>query len=248
MRIQDISPKTLKSLEEGNLQTRTLVEGLAIRQEILLKNVFPQLSSQVDEHLLGLGNMGITHRMRSIGEFLAQRTDEKGLLFCLEHPSDTVRGWACFLMANQPFQRISELLNRVRPLAKDPHFGVREWAWLAVRDSIVRDLPEALNCLAGWSLESSENLRRFASESTRPRGVWCSHIKELKKNPELALPLLEPLKSDPSRYVQDSVANWLNDAGKSQPEWVSSLCDSWIRQSQTKETGYICRRAQRNLK
>jgi 3-methyladenine DNA glycosylase AlkC len=59
--------------------------------------------------------------------------------------------------------------------------------------------------------------------------------------------MLEPLKSDPSRYVQNSVANWLNDAGKTQPEWVERICVKWERASRTPETQYIVRRARRSL-
>lgn len=58
---------------------------------------------------------------------------------------------------------------------------------------------------------------------------------------------LENLKSDPSKYVQDSVANWMNDAGKTQPEFVIEICKKWKQESPTKETNYIIKRALRSL-
>jgi 3-methyladenine DNA glycosylase AlkC len=152
------------------------------------------------------------------------------------------------LLATADELTLGERLVLIRPLADDEHFGVREWAWLALRPRLTGELEATLFQLHEWVHAESENLRRFAIEVTRPRGVWCAHWPALQEKPQRALPLLEALRNDPSRYVQNSVANWLNDASRTQPRWVEQLCAHWLRESPTRNTGYICRRAQRNLR
>jgi 3-methyladenine DNA glycosylase AlkC len=69
----------------------------------------------------------------------------------------------------------------------------------------------------------------------------------LKKEPWRGLPLLQALRADPSRYVQNSVANWLNDAAKTQPDWVRGVCAQWSGGTVPPATAYILRRAQRSI-
>jgi 3-methyladenine DNA glycosylase AlkC len=164
-----------------------------------------------------------------------------------EQVSDSARCWAAYLLGFDAYLSIDEKLQRLQAFAADEHFGVREIAWLAVRSDIIKHLPEALSILEGWTKNNDENIRRFASEATRPRGVWCAHISALKKQPELAQNLLEPLKSDPAKYVRDSVGNWLNDASKDQPDWVKRICYRWQNETDTKETAYIIKRALRTI-
>ena len=56
------------------------------------------------------------------------------------------------------------------------------------------------------------------------------------------------MRADPEKYVQDSVSNWLNDAAKSQPNWVRDLVDSWADGCDDKNTLRICRRAVRSIR
>lgn len=80
--------------------------------------------------------------------------------------------------------------------------------------------------------------------------MWCGHIQLLKDRPETALPLLEALKADPEKYVQDSVANWLNDAAKTRPDFVKTVTSRWLVDMAGKPgeaaTQRICKRGLRS--
>ena len=130
-------------------------------------------------------------------------------------------------------------LEAARPFAADRSVAVRECAWDSFRPYIAADLIKGIGLLKSWVRDPDPNIRRCAVEATRPRGVWTAHIEELKQEPEPGLPLLEPLRSDPSDYVRRSVANWLNDASKSRPDWVRAVCARWTRESETSQTAWI---------
>ena len=238
-----LDPKRLQGLNQGVLETKNLMEGLAVDLQQLLAIASPSIQHQIDREL------GILKRMKSVGQAGWQQLGSKGFDAWIKHPSDTVRGWACYMVGEMDADIITKL-KHIKPLADDSHFGVREWAWIAIRNDILADLPAVIKWLSKeWVPHASANLRRFASEATRPRGVWCAHSDLLKKDPSLGLPIIEPLKADPEKYVQLSVANWLNDAGKSHPDWVKDLTQRWLKE--TKEnaaTQKIVKRGLRNLK
>ncbi len=246
-RSADIPPDVRNALSLGRLQSVTLVEGLAVDQARLLRAVFPALPGQVLEAAAQICERGILQRMVGLGALLLDTQGSAAIAVCQAHASDTVRGWACFMVGAQPGLALAERLEAIRPLADDAHFGVREWAWMAVRPHLVQELDAAVAQLAAWTADPSERLRRFACEALRPRGVWCAHIAALKQQPERALPILSPLRADASVYVQDSVANWLNDAGKDQPAWVSALCAQWLQGEASAATRRTCQRVLRNL-
>jgi 3-methyladenine DNA glycosylase AlkC len=146
-----------------------------------------------------------------------------------------------------PDVELAERLRMARAFASDPNFTVREWAWIAVRPHISENLELAISSLTEWANDPDPLVRRFASEATRPRGVWCRHIPQLKAEPNLAYAILQPMKDDPERYVQLSVGNWLNDAGKTRPDWTIQVCDQWM-ESPSHATRAICRRGLRSMK
>ena len=236
-------------LSLGRDESRTLAEILAITHSTLLTQVVPDAPEGLVEAARHADSLGILARMQTMGEALYTHLGRSACQDLADHPADTVRGWGVFaLVAPEKDTDVDTLLALARPAADDPHFGVREWAWMAVRPHLAPRLDEAIHALRPWTSEPSERIRRFASESLRPRGVWARHIPALKKEPERGLPLLEPLRADPSRYVQDSVANWVNDAAKTQPAWAVELCERWQEESPTPATERILKRALRSIR
>lgn len=244
----EVSDEHLANLNTGRAEARTLTEALVIDHSALLVASVPDAPLSLREAAEAAQSLGILKRMGAIGQALHAHLGEERILELSKHPSDTVRGWTGFALAAETGRSIPDLIEAAKPLADDSLFTVREWVWMAIRPRMIEDLSLSVSELVPWTAEASANLRRFASESLRPRGVWASHIAAFKAAPQLGEPLLEPLRSDPARYVQDSVANWINDASKDSPDWARDICDRWNAESPTAATAYITKRALRSLK
>lgn len=253
---KDIPKEILGQLNRGEIETANLVEWLAVDQRTLLENLLTQHDRKkylkpILEQIDSLKKQTVNTINEAIGTGLFEQAtkckDRDFLHTTSTHQSDVVRCWAAYTIGKDASLNIKQKLQNIQPFAADKHFGVREISWLVVRQNIAQNLNESLKILTTWTTNADENIRRFASEATRPRGVWCEHIEELKQNPELGLVILEPLKSDTAKYVQDSVGNWLNDASKTQPDFVKALCKRWEKESDTKETKYITKKALRTI-
>lgn len=245
--VGDVGPDRLAGLNAGVIEAATLTECLAVDFAAVMRAALPEVGGEAAAIMEAESETGILKRMVTASRLIRDRLGEAFFERLKEHPSDTVRGWACFMIGAADAMPIAERLAAIRPLADDHHFGVREWSWMALRPHIAADLETSIEQLAGWTAAPSERLRRFASEAIRPRGVWCAHIGALKQHPHRALPVLEPLRADPAPYVQDSAGNWLNDAAKDRPDWVQALCARWISESPTPATSRICKRALRSI-
>ncbi|HEX8878284.1 MAG TPA: hypothetical protein VF777_16175 [Phycisphaerales bacterium] len=259
--LAEVTPALRERLNSGELASRTLVELLSVEFDALFASVVSRAPKAALDELASAGErlvkkkgapptprIGIVQRMELGGVLLARHA--AGQLAALsKHPSDTVRGWCCYALTRRDADPLplAKQLDRIRPFADDPHSGVREWAWMAVRPAISANPDEAITRLVPWTGEASPNLRRFATEATRPRGVWCAHIDALKSRPALGEPLLHPLCADATKYVQDSVSNWVNDAAKHDEAWARALTRRWLARSKCPATTRICTRALRSV-
>ncbi len=257
-KIQEIPAEILELLNAGVIETVNLTEWLAVDHRELVKAVFPAIG--IEQHNVDVicdaieaqkkpSAMNTTKLVGStIYELYSGSDNLNDILHRLSaHSSDSIRCYAPYLIGLNERLSIQEKLLLAEELIADKHFGVREVVWMALRPEIDEKLETAIEILSDWTGSTDENIRRFTTESTRPRGVWCKHIETLKEKPEMALPILNPLRSDPSKYVQDSLGNWLNDASKSKPNFVIELCEQWSVESPTKETAKIIKRARRTI-
>jgi len=250
--LKDLNPEVIDYLNQGLIETKNLMEWLATDQSTLLKLVLTEIGK---EEWFSMFEVAINNQKkptansntRIIGETFGQMTEDSKIYNVLKnHTSDIVRCWSCWAESLH-YDDLTELLNAMQFYAADTHFGVREIVILATKSRMIEDLELALQILTPWTQSEDENVRRYAAESMRPVGVWVKKIARFQEEPALALPILEPLKSDSSKYVRDAVANWINDASKSQSEWARQLCKRWTQESETKETAYIVRRGMRTL-
>lgn len=221
-RLRDVDAP-IRGLLEAGAESRTHIEQMAIDFGTLAETVLPA-NAACDPRLR---NGGFITRMKIGGELAWACHGDRLFDLATQWTSDTCRGWAAFAVPLTA-RPLREQLNLAARFADDGHFAVREWAWLGVRPTVSRDPVQAVIELSSFAQAKSERVRRFASEVSRPRGVWSTHIPQLKTQPELATELLDILALDESRYVATSVGNWLNDAARSRPDFVIEFCARWI--------------------
>ncbi|CAL2092575.1 DNA alkylation repair protein [Tenacibaculum sp. 190524A05c] len=249
---KDLNPEAIEYLNKGLIETKNLMEWLAVDQLALLKLVlseigkiewFSDFEAVVNQQKKPTANSNT----KVIGQNFGVLTQNQEIYKVLKnHTSDVVRCWSCWAESIH-YDEVLTLLPVMQQYAADTHFGVREVVIFATKERMIEDLDTAISILTEWTSDEDENIRRYAVESLRPVGVWTKKIAEFQENPEKGIGLLEPLKSDNSKYVRDAVANWLNDASKSKPDWVLAVCNRWGKESSTKETVYIIKRGLRTI-
>lgn len=236
----DVPADLLLALAAGRPSVNHM-EQMAMDAGALLATLEPSAAARADE----LRGPRFLDRLRAGADVVWDLHGEKLFDMAQNWESDTARGWAAFAVPRAP-GGLEHQLQLALVFAEDPHFAVREWAWLGARPVVAANPSLAVDLLARSTGHVSPRVRRFCSEVTRPRGVWSAHIDAFKIRPECALPVLDPLAAAPERYVRDSVGNWLNDAARTAPRWVEDTCVRWRRQHGT-AVDYVLRRGRRGF-
>lgn len=81
--------------------------------------------------------------------------------------------------------------------------------------------------LGEWARSTDPDLRRLASEGTRPRLPWGGKVASLLDDPAPAIALLDLLYDDPDEVVRRSVANHVNDIARDDPDLALTTVTRW---------------------
>jgi 3-methyladenine DNA glycosylase AlkC len=180
-----------------------------------------------------------------LNEWISIHEERWRVMSC--HRSNIVREWAA-IMVGFSDMKFSRKLAWIKPFADSDHPKVRDMACFALRHCVVQDPLSCIQSLIPWTGSRNEHLRRYACEITRPLGIRTSHIVLLQEQPDLAIGILEPLRADDSRYVRNSMVNWLKDVSHSKPDWVRELLLRWSEESGASGVQNISKRVLRILK
>jgi 3-methyladenine DNA glycosylase AlkC len=171
------------------------------------------------------------------------------LLHSLPAPVDPTRSGGDFIYA--PY---AEYVARHGCTADDLEFSLaalheittRFSAEFAIRPFLEAFPDQVLSRLLVWAGDQHYHVRRLCSEGTRPRLPWARH---LNLPYDRALPILDRLYTDPTRYVTRSVANHINDISKQNPDLALNTLERWheSRRQQPREMAYLIRHGARTL-
>jgi 3-methyladenine DNA glycosylase AlkC len=238
-----VDPAFLYALEQGVVESRTHIEQMSMSSTTLLRRAFPGIV--FDDELIS--RTAFVQRLRIVGSMLASEIGPEIQRMDSCWVSDTVRGWLAMAVAADLTRSLEEILPLLRPYARDHHFAVREWAWLAARPRVVAEPLRSLAILEPLARSADANERRFVLELTRPRSVWGAHVRLFKQTPEVAQPVLTLLRCDESPYVRTALGNWINDASRTRPDWVRALTANWARDCDCAGTMAVVRQGRRSL-
>ncbi|TGL64937.1 DNA alkylation repair protein [Leptospira jelokensis] len=116
---------------------------------------------------------------------------------------------------------LNDFVTSMRVLEKTTVFSSAEFA---IRFYYQSHFDRTLKQMKLWSKHKEAYVRRLASEGGRPLLPWGIGIPEIKRNPEIHLPILENLWDDENEVVRRSVSNHLNDISKINPDLVLEFC------------------------
>ncbi|MET0888559.1 MAG: DNA alkylation repair protein, partial [Stenotrophomonas maltophilia] len=113
---QPITRERRGQLDRGETEATHLAEVLAVDFAKLMANIAPGLPASAITPMRNAAKRGITLRMQGAATLLRVHGHGDHAPWS-RHTSDTVRGWACYLIGSDPALSLERKLDALRPLA-----------------------------------------------------------------------------------------------------------------------------------
>ena len=110
-----MTTQRLRALNSGRVATTHLAECLAVDFGELLRCVAPSLEPAALQRMCDAAGKGITQRM-ALAARLLHEAGQGDPARWQAHVSDTVRGWACYLIGSDAGATLPAKLQAMRPL------------------------------------------------------------------------------------------------------------------------------------
>lgn len=242
-----------KDVESGSALKNLINQSLLQKISKSISKVYPQFDHKTFVKLTSeMKSLEMKPRVRFVRDEIQKRLPQdypQAVSILLKSTEDgTLRGFDIWPYTEfvQTFG-LHHIELSLKALKKLTPLFTAEWA---VQPFIKKHQIQTMEFLLKCAQDSDENVRRWASEGTRPRLPWGERLQSFIKDPSPTRPILELLKFDSSLYVRKSVANHLNDIAKDHPDYVVDLLQKWKKEAQTenqKRINWITRHALRTL-
>ena len=120
-------------------------------------------------------------------------------------------------------------------------------AEFAIRPFLINEPDKTLDKMKQWAKHKDWQVRRLASEGTRPRLPWGIQLPRFIESPSEILPILNELYDDNNLIVRRSVANNLNDIAKDNPEVAANLAATWLSTNESEQARWCAKHGLRTL-
>jgi hypothetical protein len=191
-RIALIPPEVLRALNDGLLETVNLNEFLALELPQLARSVAGHVgldatSERLVDTMAMLGAFKPmqrhTHIARALYDLTALHAERDAVAHRLAtHASDVARCWAAqwVTLSGLP---LPAQLEAVRRFAADPHFGVREIAWMAVRDAVIARWMKRLRCCSRGCSTPTRTSAASRANSRARAACGARRSRRSRRNP-----------------------------------------------------------------
>ncbi len=125
-------------------------------------------------------------------------------------------------------------------------FTKRQTGEYAIRPILIEHTERTMHKMLEWSRDENVHVRRLSSEGLRLYLPWTKRTTVALEYIELFTQILTNLKDDPSKFIQKSIGNNLNDLYKYDPALADGIISKWEDEGLSDSAKWIIKYGRRN--